>query len=294
MNTNPEDKAEAASMTPTQPRQLWLIDPLMEVEKRRVAVAEHPEDAHAHLALAEAYSLLAQYEAECGEDCLPSLGAAFAERDEAANRGWDGARARADALRAYVRERLADPEGRRSMTFETLVEIVDEAYSEAIDWPAGLVSYHLRNPDGRGGDTMAHFILRELTETCNPAACGRGQIDRAVLLLEEAADDLSGTHSLLASRLGALDPSLGTTFLAVIEMADAAYSEATGLGPGRVLDHLRGEGTDLLALAIYRELREACGDEGCGPDEIEPALRLLEAMVEDLRGTASCLEDMLH
>ena len=68
----------------------------------------------------------------------------------------------------------------------TIDDILDAA---ARGYPDGAITDYRDDIDGNHGDTLAQFIVRELREGCE----GDDDIcDRAIAMMERAANDLSG------------------------------------------------------------------------------------------------------
>jgi len=70
------------------------------------------------------------------------------------------------------------------MTLDEIIEIADRAY------PYGLVSLYHRLPNGNHGDTLAQFIVNELTDTYDDKVSSGFQLVEARNCLVIAQNDL--------------------------------------------------------------------------------------------------------
>ena len=70
------------------------------------------------------------------------------------------------------------------MKLSKLFEIVDEVYADS------MIELYAKDPEGRHGDTLAKFIVMELTDTYDPEDTSEGQRAEAVRVMEMARNDL--------------------------------------------------------------------------------------------------------
>lgn len=77
------------------------------------------------------------------------------------------------------------------MTVDEILEIADQVY------PDGIIGLYAADPDGEHGDTLAQFIVREISQTYDESMTDEEQLYEAERVMHTAADEVSAVQQAL-------------------------------------------------------------------------------------------------